>query len=87
MATVTIKKGSMELVKTDRKNLLSVAASHDGIVFTFKENIHLYNTDQYMPIGTKELMSQTSVNFPTANLEFDLANYGKPVTAELPNSL
>jgi len=83
MATVTIKKGSMDLIKTDRSHLIEVNPSHDGIVFMFKNNVHLYCTDQYLPISSKELMRNTSNNFPLANLIFDIANYSKPVVAEI----
>ena len=53
------------------------------LVFNFKNNAHLYFTDSYLPAGAKELMKNTSNNFPLANLAFDLANYSKPVTAEV----
>ena len=83
MARVTIRKGTMALVDMDRADLIDVNPSHDGIVFNFKNNAYLYFTDSYMPVGTKELMKNTSNNFPLANLAFDLANYAKPVTAEV----
>lgn len=81
MSEISIKKGSMELVKTDRANLLTVEPSHDGIVFTFKEGIQLYCTDQYMPNYAKDIMKNTSNSFANADLFFDLLNYKKPVMA------
>jgi hypothetical protein len=81
MATIKIKKGTMKLIDTDRVNLIEVSQTHDGIAFTFRDNIQLYVTDQYMPNGTKEVIKNTSNSFPTADLEFDLMNYSKPVTA------
>jgi len=79
---VTIKKGNNEFVKTLRSNLITVEPSHDGIVFTFKEGIQIYITDQYMPAFAKDVMSNTSNSFPTADLIFDLSNYRQPVVAQ-----
>lgn len=80
--TIIIKRGLMELVKTERSNLINAEQSHDGVVFTFKGGFQLYCTDQYMPVHTKDLIRNTSNSFPTANLVFDLANYNKPVSVE-----
>ena len=79
---VSIKKGSMEVVKTDRSNLITAESSHDGIVVTFKGGIQVYCTDNYMPIETKGIIRNTTNSFPSANLVFDLANYNKPVVVE-----
>jgi len=79
---ITIKKGTMELVKTERSNLINAEQSHDGVVFTFKGGIQVYCTDQYMPISTKDVIRNTANSFPTANLIFDLLNYNKPVLVE-----
>lgn len=84
MAKVLIRKGNMKLVDMDRSDLIDINASHDGLVFNFKNNIYLYVTDQYLPVVSKELMKVTSNNFPTADLEFDLGNYAKPVVAKIP---
>lgn len=83
MAKVTIRKGGMALVDMDRKDLLEVNPTHDGINFVFKNNAYLYFTDAYLPAGSKEIMKNTSNSFPNANLAFDLANYTKPVIAEV----
>ena len=79
---IVIKKGTMELVRTERSNLINAEQSHDGVVFTFKEGFQVYCTDQYMPIHTKDIVRNTSNSFPTANLIFDLANYNHPVLVE-----
>jgi len=79
---VTIKKGNNEFVKTLRSNLITVEPAHDGVVFTFKEGIQLYVTDQYMPAFAKDVMQNTSNSFPVADLIFDLANYRQPVVAQ-----
>jgi hypothetical protein len=79
---VVIKKGSMELVRTDRSNLVTAEASHDGVVFTFKQGIQIYCTDNYMPIHTKDIIKNSCNSFPNANLTIDLANYNKPANVE-----
>jgi hypothetical protein len=81
--TIIIKKGLMELVKTDRSNLINAEQSHDGVVFSFKGGIQIYCTDQYMPLHTKDLIKNTTNNFPNANLIIDLANYNHPVSTEI----
>jgi hypothetical protein len=72
----------MELVNTDRSNLVNAEQSHDGVVFTFKGGFQLYCTDQYMPIATKDIIRNSSNSFPNTNLIFDLSNYKHPVLAE-----
>jgi len=79
---IIIKKGTMDLVNTERSNLINAEQSHDGVVFTFKGGFQLYCTDQYMPIHTKDLIRNTTNSFPTANLIFDLEKYDKPVSVE-----
>ena len=81
--TIIIKKGLMELVKTDRSNLINAEQSHDGVVFAFKGGIQIYCTDQYMPLHTKDLIKNTTNNFPNANLIIDLSNYNHPVSTEI----
>lgn len=80
---ITIKKGTMEISKTERSNLITVEPSHDGIIFTLKNGIQIYCTDNNMPIYTKDIMKNTSNSFPNADLSFDLLNYNKPVVATL----
>ena len=82
---VTIKKGLMDLVKTERSNLITAEPSHDGVVFTFKNGFQVYLTDNYMPVHTKDLIRNTSNSFATANLVIDLANYSQPVRVEPTN--
>ena len=83
MPIVRIKKGQMKLVEADRNDLIDVNPTYDGIDFTFRNNIHVYCTDQYMPNAAKDTMRNTSNSFPGANLDFDLANYAKPVQVEV----
>jgi len=79
---IVIKKGTMEISKIERSNLITAEPSHDGVVFTLKNGIQIYCTDQYMPIHTKDIIKNASNSFPTANLTFDLSNYNKPVLVE-----
>ena len=79
---ITIKKGTMEITKTERSNLITAESSHDGVVFTLKGGVQIYCTDQYMPIHTKNIIQNAANSFPTANLTFDLLNYNKPVLVE-----
>lgn len=79
--SLAIKKGKMEMVKTDRSNLLEVHPSYDGIVFNFKNGFSLNYMDNYMPASAKDLIVNTTNSFPNANLVIDLANYAKPISA------
>jgi phosphoribosylformylglycinamidine (FGAM) synthase-like amidotransferase family enzyme len=79
---VVIKKGGMELIKTDRSNLITAEPSPDGVVFTFKNGFQVMYSDSYMPIHTKDMARNASNSFPTANLIFDMANYAHPVLVE-----
>lgn len=79
---IVIRKGDMELVRTNRSNLITAESTHDGVVFTFKKGIQVYCTDGYMPIYTKDIVRNTTNSFPTANLIFDLQNYNQPVVVE-----
>lgn len=78
---ITIKKGQMEITKTERSNLITVEPTHDGIIFTLKGGIQIYCTDNNMPVYSKDIMKNTSNSFSNADLSFDLLNYNKPVTA------
>lgn len=78
---VNIKKGTMDLA-IDRSDLVSVDHSHDGIVFNFKNGTHLYNTDQYMPLDTKQKIKNSCDTFD-GNIAVQLDNYQTPVVVEL----
>jgi len=80
-SNVIISKGIMDLINTERSNLIEANSTHDGVVFVFKGGIHLYCTDTYMPQGTKELICNTANRFEGVDLIFDLSNYNKPVVA------
>ena len=78
---VTIKKGTMSLT-VDRSELIEVADTHDGIVFNFKQGVHLYNTDPDMSLQTKNLI-RAADGFPKGDIVFDLTNYIKPASVNL----
>ena len=81
MSEIIIKKGTMDFCKTNRANLVSCDATHDGVVFALKGGIQIYCTDPDMPIYSKDIMRNTSNSFENADLIFDLLNYKQPVTA------
>ena len=80
MTKVTIKKGDI-VVTLPRNSLVEVLETHDGITFNFKDGLHLYYMDNYLPIAAKNVMMNTSNSFEKMNLIFDLGNYNKPVIA------
>ena len=71
----------MEIVKTDRANLIEAKQTYDGIILIFKENFTLSYTDNYMPSPAKDLIVNTLNSFANANITVDLGNYNRPVTA------
>jgi len=79
---ITIKKGMMKLVETERSNLISAEQTHDGISFSFKDGFQVYLTDNYLPNHTKDIIKNTIDSFATANLIIDLGNYSKPVLVQ-----
>ena len=51
MSEITIKKLGVN-VSVDRKDLIEINETHDGIVFNFKYGLYLYVTDPHMPLTT-----------------------------------
>ena len=84
MSEIIIKKGLMELVKTDRNNLVDANQTHDGMVFNFKNNFSLNYIDNYLPIGLKDIIVNTLNSFPNAqSIVIDFGNYSKPIVANM----
>ncbi len=81
MEYITIKKGSIE-TKLLREDLVQVEESHDGVVFNFKNGLHLYYTDQFMPIDSKQRLKLGVTSNIRGNVIVDLSNYRSPVTIE-----
>jgi len=59
MAKIIIKHRSLEL-NVDRKDLVEVSETHDGVVFNFKGGIQLYYANDKMLSATKNLIKNTS---------------------------
>ncbi len=74
---IIIKKGSMKL-ELDRKDLVEVCETHDGVVFNLKDGLQLQYTDQYMPHSMKEILRSTSNHFENQKIIFDLDNKRQP---------
>lgn len=78
---IVIKKGKLKL-EVDRSELVDVNETHDGIAFNFKEGLQLYYTDNFMPQGMKEIIKNTSNNFPNKKIVFDLDNQRHPALVD-----
>jgi len=74
---IIIKKGSMKL-ELDRKDLVEILETHDGVVFNFNQGLQLQYTDQYMPHTMKEILRNTSNHFENQKIIFDLDNTRQP---------
>jgi hypothetical protein len=79
---IKIRKGRFEL-NLERDRLISVDPTYDGIVFNFQEGLYLTCTDPVMPNSSKELIKNSTNSFPKATLIIDLANYVRPISAEV----
>lgn len=78
---IVIKKGNLKL-EVNRSELVEVNETHDGIAFNFKEGLQLYYTDNFMPPGMKEIIKNTSNNFPNKKIVFDLDNQRHPALVD-----
>lgn len=78
---ITITKGDLVL-KVQRKDLVEVSETADGVCFNFKGGITLYQTDQYMQNHTKQLIKNTVDNFPGTDLFIDLNEPNKPIRVD-----
>lgn len=75
---IRIKKGSIQL-EADRKQLIIIDETSDGVSFHFKPDIRLNFNDIHMPNDCKIKIRSTDLTFENADLEFDLDNYKVPV--------
>jgi len=78
MSEIIIKSKNFEL-KVDRSELVQLDETADGVVFQFKNGLSLIKNDQFMPSGVKQIMKNTSDNFPNKKLIFELDNPKRPV--------
>ena len=81
MAKITIKDGSFKL-EVDRKDLVEVAETPDGVVFNFKNGLQLHKNEQFMPSSVKQIIKNTADNFPGHNLIFELDNPKTPARVD-----
>jgi hypothetical protein len=78
---INIKKGEFYLT-VPRTSLIEVVETPDGACFNFKEGLALNVIDPQMPNHTKNIMKNTTDNFPKGDLNFDLKEYNKPVSVD-----
>jgi len=81
MAKIIIKDGSLKL-EVDRKDLIEVSETPDGVVFNFKNGVQLHKTEQFMPSSTKQIIKNTADNYPDHNLIFELDNPKTPARVD-----
>ncbi len=78
MSEIVIKQKNFEL-KVKRSELVQLDETADGVVFQFKNGLSLVKTDQFMPNNVKNIMKNTSDNYPDKKLVFELDNHKRPV--------
>lgn len=81
MTQIVIKKGTINAT-LDRNELVELVETPNGINFNFKHGLTLICDDMNMPLHTKNIMKNTSDNFPNKKLIFNLENYNKPVLVD-----
>lgn len=78
MAKIIIKQKNFTL-EVERSELVQLDETADGIVFQFKNGLSLMKNDQFMPASVKNIMKNTTDNYPGKKLVFELDNPQKPV--------
>jgi hypothetical protein len=81
MSEVIIKKGKTKIT-LDRSDLVEVVETPDGVNFNIKGGISIVLNDPDMPSATKQVIKNTSDNFPGKKLIFDLANFRQPARVD-----
>ena len=82
MAKIIIKQKNF-LLEVERSELVQLDETADGIVFQFKNGLSLIKNDQFMPASLKNIMKNTSDNYPDGKLIFELDNPQKPVSVDV----
>jgi len=82
MAKIIIKQKNF-LLEVERSELVQLDETADGIVFQFKNGLSLIKNDQFMPASLKNIMKNTSDNYPDGKLIFELDNPRKPVSVDV----
>jgi len=78
MAKIIIKQKNF-LLEVERSELVQLDETADGVIFQFKNGLSLVKNDQYMPSSIKNIMKNTSDNYPDKKIVFELDNPQKPV--------
>jgi len=81
MSEIIIKQKNFEL-KVKRSELVQLDETADGVVFQFKNGLSLIKNDQFMPLHVKNIMKNTSDNYPDKKLVFELDNHKRPVIVD-----
>lgn len=78
---VNIKRGSMSIT-VDRKDLVSVNQSFDGVIFNFANSTQLILSDSFMTLPTKNLLESVS-KFPNGDININLDDYRNPASVSI----
>lgn len=81
MAEITIKAGNV-VIEANRKDIMDVAETPDGVSFTFKGGLQVLYTDPYMPSGAKQIIKNTADNIKEQKLIFELDNPKVPARVD-----
>ena len=76
--TVTVKRGKVEFT-IDRKEIIAVDETPDGITLKFQGGIHVVIEDLHMPQDVKQRVAMADTGFKKGNLLFNLNDYVNPV--------
>jgi len=77
MAEITLKAGNVK-VEAERKDLLSVDETPDGVSFNFKGGMQILYTNPYMPSSAKQIVKSTADQIKEKKLIFELDNATRP---------
>ena len=79
--TLEIKKGSLKITG-DRKDLVGITETPDGVVFNLKGGLDLHFNDMHMTPDVKSRIRTPDTIFQMASLTFNLDNYRAPVVVD-----
>jgi len=82
VSKLVIKKGSFK-VELNKDEMISVEATHDGIVFNFKQGLQLYFTDSNMPSNYKNSLKAAINQYSGSIVTVDLNNPSRAVSVEV----
>ena len=75
---LTFKRGPLEFT-SDRKDIMSVDETPDGITIKIQGGILLTVDDMHMPQDVKQRVAMADIGFKKGNLIFNLNDYRNPV--------